>query len=54
MRKRLDCVMALLSHGADINIGDCDGNTPLHHAVINRNLTAVQALIVFGASLNYK
>lgn len=54
MRKRLDCVMALLSFGADTNIADCDGNTALHLAVINRNATAVQALIIFGISLNYK
>ncbi|KAK3917368.1 85/88 kDa calcium-independent phospholipase A2 [Frankliniella fusca] len=54
LRKRLDCTMALLSNGADANIGDNEGNTPLHLAVTCRNLTAVQALVVFGASLNYK
>lgn len=33
IRKRLDCVAALLSHMANINIVDKDGNTPLHLAV---------------------
>lgn len=46
--------MALLCRGADINIGDCDGNTPLHLAVINLNIPIVQALTVFGADLQYK
>lgn len=33
MRKRLDCVAALLSHMANINLVDKEGNTPLHLAV---------------------
>lgn len=33
IRKRLDCVAALLSHMANINIVDKEGNTPLHLAV---------------------
>lgn len=54
LRKRLECVMALLCRGAEINIGDGDGNTPLHLAIISLNIPIVQALIVFGADLHYK
>ncbi|XP_032669254.1 85/88 kDa calcium-independent phospholipase A2 isoform X2 [Odontomachus brunneus] len=49
MRKRLECVVALLSHMASVNIVDNEGNTPLHLAV---DLIIVQALIGFGADLN--
>lgn len=49
MRKRLECVVALLSHMASVNIVDKEGNTPLHLAV---DLVIVQALIGFGADLN--
>ena len=33
VRKRLECVAALLSHMANINIVDKEGNSPLHLAV---------------------
>ena len=33
IRKRLECVAALLSHMANINIVDWEGNSPLHLAV---------------------
>lgn len=33
IRKKLDCVAALLSHMANVNIMDKDGNTPLHLGV---------------------
>lgn len=33
---RADCLMELLCWGADPSIGDDDGNTPLHIAVIVR------------------
>lgn len=33
---RTDCLMELLCWGADPSIGDDDGNTPLHIAVIVR------------------
>ena len=29
---RLDCVMSLISYGANINLKDADGNTPIHIA----------------------
>lgn len=49
MRKRLQCVVALLSHMASVNIVDKEGNTPLHLAV---DLAIVQALIGFGADID--
>ncbi|XP_043252441.1 85/88 kDa calcium-independent phospholipase A2 [Colletes gigas] len=52
MRKRLPCVVALLSHMASVNITDKDGNTPLHLAVSEDTLGIVQMLIGFGADIN--
>ncbi|XP_014367859.2 85/88 kDa calcium-independent phospholipase A2 [Papilio machaon] len=54
MRGRLECVIALLSRGAEHSIGDKEGNTPLHLAVKQTNVSIVQALIVFGADLEAK
>jgi len=50
----LECVVALLSRGAEVNIGDHEDNTPLHLAVTQGHLAIVQALVVFGADLSYK
>ncbi|XP_054008807.1 85/88 kDa calcium-independent phospholipase A2 isoform X1 [Hylaeus anthracinus] len=52
MRKRLQCVVALLSHMASVNIVDKDGNTPLHLAVSEGTLPIVQSLIGFGADID--
>ncbi|XP_003702751.1 calcium-independent phospholipase A2 VIA [Megachile rotundata] len=52
MRKRLSCVVALLSHMASVNIVDKDGNTPLHLAVSEGTLAIVQSLICFGADID--
>lgn len=54
LRKRLECVVALLSRDADVNIADYNGNTPLHLAVTQGNAAIVQALVIFGADLSYK
>ncbi|KAL0822332.1 hypothetical protein ABMA28_004431 [Loxostege sticticalis] len=54
LRGRLDCVVALLSRGAEHSIGDKEGNTPLHIAVKQTNIPIVQALAVFGANLEAK
>jgi len=32
-RKRLSPVISLISHGADIDLANNDGDTPLHHSV---------------------
>lgn len=52
MRKRLPCVVALLSHMASVNIVDNDGNTPLHLAVEAETPAIVQALIGFGTDFD--
>ncbi|XP_013146930.1 PREDICTED: uncharacterized protein LOC106109842 isoform X1 [Papilio polytes] len=54
MRGRLECVIALLSRGAEHSLGDKEGNTPLHLAVKQNNVSIVQALVVFGADLEAK
>ncbi|KAL7300685.1 hypothetical protein TKK_0006666 [Trichogramma kaykai] len=52
MRKRLECVSALLSHMANINIVDREGNSPLHLAVAQSTPAIVQLLLAFGADVN--
>lgn len=52
MRNRLDCVVSLLSHEADVDLRDKDGNTALHLAMEKKNIAIVQALIVFGSDVN--
>lgn len=51
-RERLECAVALLSHGCEVNLKDEDGNTPLHIASQKKNVSVVQALCVFGADLD--
>ncbi|XP_028131353.2 85/88 kDa calcium-independent phospholipase A2 isoform X4 [Diabrotica virgifera virgifera] len=51
-RNRLDCVVALLSRQANADLGDKDGNRPLHLAVKANNVAIIQALIIFGVDLN--
>lgn len=52
IRNRFECVVALLSHGADGNIGDADGNRPIHLAVKHGSIAIIQCLIIFGVDLN--
>lgn len=48
----MGCVVALLSRQANPNLGDKDGNRPIHLAVILGNIAILQALIIFGADLD--
>ena len=51
----LDIIRALLSKGADANIQDRAGNTPLHVAIAMHNLAAFQELLKFpGIRLNLR
>ncbi len=44
----------LVKYGADLNVEDCVGNTPLTNSLkLNRNPTYIQQLIILGADLNY-
>lgn len=51
-RNRLECVVALLSHEAEIDLRDKDGNTPLHIAIQKKFVPIVQCLVVFGCDIN--
>ncbi|XP_052862024.1 85/88 kDa calcium-independent phospholipase A2 [Anopheles cruzii] len=51
-RDRLECVVALLAHEAEIDVVDNSGNTPLHIAVEKKLIPIVQCLVVFGADIN--
>jgi len=44
-----ELVALLVKHGAQVDVGDPQGNTPLMVAVRDRNLAGVQALIAAGA-----
>lgn len=51
----LAIVEALLENGADINITDYEGNTPLHTAVrSNKSPEIISTLVKFGADVNAK
>lgn len=51
-RNRLECVVALLSNEAEIDLRDEDGNTPLHLAIKKKFVPIVQCLVVFGCDFN--
>lgn len=53
-RNRLDCVVHLLSHEAEIDLRDKDGNSALHIAVEKKLVPIVQCLVVFGCDINMK
>ena len=48
----IDAVSLLLKHNADINIPDCDGNTPLSVAIKNDYMPIVQVLLSYKAEPN--
>ncbi|KAH9489716.1 85/88 kDa calcium-independent phospholipase A2 [Bulinus truncatus] len=53
-KKKTECLLALLCHGADCNIFDALGETVLHKAVKNDDLELVRQFVVFGADVNLK
>ena len=46
-RDRFECIVALLSRGADPNVVDKSGNSPLHYAAGLGNLLIVQVIVRF-------
>jgi ankyrin repeat protein len=46
------CIDVLLKHGADVNLPDPDGVSPLHLAIINSNWDFATRLIDAGADVN--
>lgn len=49
---RIEAVMTLLANGADANLPDDAGNTPLHFAALTREPGVVQSLLDAGARLD--
>jgi ankyrin repeat protein len=49
---RIDAVMTLLANGADPNLADEGGNTPLHLAALTRDAGVAQSLLDAGARLD--
>jgi hypothetical protein len=52
MSGQCDIVKCLLSSGADINLCDKDGYSPLFTASINRHCDVVKCLLSAGADIN--
>lgn len=53
-KNKLECVVSLLAHEAEIDLRDKDGNTPLHIAVEKKLIPIVQCMVVFGCDINAK
>lgn len=49
MKPHLYLMKYLLKHGADVNLADAMGMTPLHYAVLGGHSACVSALIAHGA-----
>ncbi|XP_052770064.1 85/88 kDa calcium-independent phospholipase A2-like isoform X2 [Mya arenaria] len=49
---RKESLMELLCYGANVNIGDSNGDTPLHFAVKSDDIDLTRTFVVFGADVN--
>nr|XP_012621176.1 POTE ankyrin domain family member A-like [Microcebus murinus] len=52
--QREKCVTLLLEHGAEIKLKDAQGNTPLHYAAYNGDLSIAAKLLSHGANIEEK
>ncbi|ANV98602.1 hypothetical protein BBW65_07245 [Helicobacter enhydrae] len=50
----VELAKVLLGNGADVNAQDTQGNTPLYHAIMNRNKKMIQLLLDNGADMYIK
>src|SRR5579862_3364731 len=50
-QKNVDCLRALIQAGASLDIGDKDGKTALHKAIVNGSREIIKLLVEAGASL---
>jgi len=51
---QFDNVKTLLKYGAKPNVQDGDGNTPMHYAVLKKNLQIVRLLDEYDADAKIK
>lgn len=53
-KERLDLLVYMLKRGADPNLADENGFSPLYYAAVTRNPQAVQTLLEYGAQADEK
>lgn len=51
-RNDVEIINFLLDKGADVNIPDKDGYTPIYYAITQRNMETTELLVERGADLN--
>ena len=44
----------LIQRGANVDIVDITGNTPLHHAILQKNFEKMQILVKYKANVNIR
>tara|TARA_B100001094_G_C18163564_1_gene790711 strand:- start:566 stop:1900 length:1335 start_codon:yes stop_codon:yes gene_type:complete len=50
----LECIAILLKYGADLFVKDRWGNYPLHHAIVNKNISSILLILLTNYSNNKK
>ena len=52
--KNEEIMIHLIKNGADVNVQDTDGFTPLHFAVVQGQVKVVKCLLEYGANIKSK